>query len=73
MTNMQSDIVALLRADFGEEAEAGFPHLRRIPQTKVVQFLDYFARNGHPRSLRRIFGSVGRCDAYTRFCNFALS
>lgn len=40
MADVKSHIVALLRADFGEEAETGFPHLRRIPQTKVVQFLD---------------------------------
>jgi hypothetical protein len=46
MTDMQSGIVALLRADFGEEVRAGFPHLRTIPQTKVVQFLDYFASLG---------------------------
>jgi hypothetical protein len=32
-----------LRADFGVEAEAGFPRLRRSPQTKVIQFVDYFA------------------------------
>jgi hypothetical protein len=37
-----TDIVALLRADFGAEAAAMFPRLRRIPQTKVIQFLDYF-------------------------------
>ena len=46
MTDMQSGIVALLRADFGEEVGAGFPHLRTIPQTKVVQFLDYSASLG---------------------------
>jgi hypothetical protein len=40
---MQSGTAALLRADFGDEYEAGFPRLRRIPQTKVVQLLDYFS------------------------------
>jgi hypothetical protein len=43
MTQTGSDIAGLLRTDFGEEAEAGFPHLSRVPQTRVVQFLDYFA------------------------------
>ena len=40
---MESDIAALLRDDFEREMEAGFPLLGRSPQTKVIQFLDYFA------------------------------
>jgi hypothetical protein len=42
VAEVRSDIVALLRADFGAEAAARFPRLRRVPQTLVVQFLDYF-------------------------------
>ena len=38
-----TDIVALLRDDFEIEASSGFPRLRRIPQTKIIQFLDYIA------------------------------
>jgi hypothetical protein len=42
MTDDRGHIVDLLRADFEDEAKAGFPRLRRVPQTKVIQFLDYF-------------------------------
>ena len=42
MASAGSAIVALLRAEFGEEAENGFPRLGKVPQTKVVQFLEYF-------------------------------
>ena len=42
MSDVRNDIVALLRADFRAEAGAGFPRLHRIPQTKVIQLLDYF-------------------------------
>jgi hypothetical protein len=41
--NLRSDLAALLRADFSDEAENGFPRLIRVPQTQVVQFLDYYA------------------------------
>jgi hypothetical protein len=34
---------AFLRDELGAEADAGFPRLRRIPQTEIIQFLDYFA------------------------------
>ena len=43
MTDARSGVVALLRADFAEEASAGFPRLRRIPCTYFIRFLDYFA------------------------------
>jgi hypothetical protein len=33
--------VARLRAELAKEVDAGFPHLSRIPATKVVQFIDY--------------------------------
>jgi hypothetical protein len=39
---VETDIPAILRTEFGLEAEAGFPRLGRIPQTKVIQFLDYY-------------------------------
>ena len=32
-----------LRAELAEEAVSGFPRLRRIPQTDIIWFLDYFA------------------------------
>jgi hypothetical protein len=38
----RANIVAFLRADFRAEAEAGFPRLRRSPQTKIIQLIDYF-------------------------------
>ena len=37
------DLVIFLRNELAAEADAGFPRLRRIPQTKIIQFLDYFA------------------------------
>ena len=43
MPDLRTEIIALLRTHFSEEAAAGFPHLKCIPQTKVIQFLDYFA------------------------------
>ncbi len=43
MSDTRSHVVSLLRAEFAEEAAAGFPRLNRIPQTSVVRFLDYFA------------------------------
>lgn len=42
MPDRQANLVAFLRAEVSSEAEADFPRLRRIPQTKVIQFLDYF-------------------------------
>lgn len=36
------DTTVLLRAELSTEVEAGFPRLRRVPQTKIIQFLDYF-------------------------------
>ena len=43
MADARSRVVALLRADFAEEASAGFPRLRQIPCTYFIRFLDYFA------------------------------
>jgi len=40
--DMDSAIYRTLRSGFGEEADAGFPRLRRIPQSRIIQFLDYF-------------------------------
>lgn len=37
------DLTTFLRAELAAEADAGFPRLRRVPQTKIIQFLDYFA------------------------------
>lgn len=38
-----AEIAAVVRAEFAQEVEAGFPRLSRIPSTGVVQFLDNFA------------------------------
>jgi hypothetical protein len=39
--NKLGDVRALLRAHMAGEAQAGFPKLRRIPSSSVVQLLDY--------------------------------
>ena len=36
------DIAALLRTELGQEADAGFPTLGRIPSTGIVKFLDIY-------------------------------
>src|SRR5262245_16297391 len=40
---MSLDTVAMLRAELAEEAASGFARLRRIPQTDIIWFLDYFS------------------------------
>lgn len=40
--DLLSNIAALLRSEFSQEASAGFPRLARIPCTSIVKFLDYF-------------------------------
>ncbi|HEY3567893.1 MAG TPA: hypothetical protein VGP73_08160 [Thermoanaerobaculia bacterium] len=37
------DTTAFLRVELAAEVDAGFPRLGRIPQTRIIQFLDYFA------------------------------
>ncbi len=46
VSDLSSNIIDLLRAAFAEEAAAGFPRLQRVPQTKAIQLLDYFASLG---------------------------
>jgi hypothetical protein len=43
VSDSRRNVVALLRAELAEEAASGFPRLRRIPQTDIIWFLDYFA------------------------------
>src|SRR5438874_9713132 len=43
MSDVQSNSIAVLRTELAREAAAGFPRLRRIPQTDIIWFLDYFA------------------------------
>jgi hypothetical protein len=43
MPDSHPNVVALLRAELAAEVEAGFPRLKRIPNTDVIWFLDYFA------------------------------
>jgi hypothetical protein len=43
VSDSRRNVVALLRAEFAEEAASGFPRLRRIPQTDIIWFLDYFS------------------------------
>jgi hypothetical protein len=42
MSDQQAKIIALLRAEFAEEAAAGFPRLKRIPHTSIFSLLDYY-------------------------------
>src|SRR6266851_982519 len=42
MSDQQAKVIALLRADFAEEAAAGFPRLKRIPCTTIFSLLDYY-------------------------------
>lgn len=44
----QIDIARLLRADFDHEVAAGFPTLRRLPHTGIVQLIDYHASLSAP-------------------------
>ena len=43
MSDLQSNVLALLRTAHQEEAAAGFPRLKRIPQTEIIWLLDYFS------------------------------
>jgi hypothetical protein len=43
MSQLRSNVAALIRAELAEEATAGFPKLKRVPSTQVVRFLDYWA------------------------------
>ena len=42
VSDQQARVIALLRADFAQEAAAGFPRLKRIPYTAIFSLLDYF-------------------------------
>jgi hypothetical protein len=37
------NVIPFLRSELGAEAGSGFARLRRIPQTDIIWFLDYFA------------------------------
>ncbi len=43
MTALRSAAIEFLRDEFAKEWNAGFPRLKRIPDTQVVKCLDYFA------------------------------
>src|SRR3984893_17258246 len=43
MSDSCSNVITPLRAELAEEAASEFPRLRRIPQTDIIWFLDYFA------------------------------
>jgi hypothetical protein len=43
MSDSRTNVVTLLRSEFAEEAASGFARLRRIPQTDIIWFVDYFA------------------------------
>jgi hypothetical protein len=55
-------IAGLIRADLAEEADAGFPTLSRIPNTLVVEALDYFATLG-PSQRNSLLDSRARLGA----------
>jgi hypothetical protein len=42
MSELRTNVAALLRAELAHEASAGFPILSRTPCTQVVRFLDYW-------------------------------
>jgi hypothetical protein len=43
MVDARATLVNWLRAEFVAEQRAGFPRLRRVPDTHVIRFLDHFA------------------------------
>jgi hypothetical protein len=43
VSDSRQNVVTLLRAEIADEAAAAFPRLRRIPQTDIIWFLDYFS------------------------------
>src|SRR5262245_41146576 len=43
MSVSHQHIATLLRPELAAEAAAGFPRLKRIPQTDIIWFLDYFS------------------------------
>ena len=43
MSDSHRNAVTLLWAELADEAASGFHRLRRIPQTDIIWFLDYFA------------------------------
>ena len=43
MSDSQRNVSTLLRAELAGEVASGFPRLRRIPQTDIIWFLDYFS------------------------------
>jgi hypothetical protein len=55
-------IAGLIQADLAEEADAGFPTLSRIPNTLVVEALDYFATLG-PSERNSLLDSRARLGA----------
>src|SRR3954453_22957389 len=42
VSESRQNVATLLRAELAQEVASGFPRLRRIPQTDVIWFLDYF-------------------------------
>jgi hypothetical protein len=43
MTEERASIVQWLQTEFAVEQQAGFPVLKRVPDTQVIRFLDHFA------------------------------
>jgi hypothetical protein len=43
MSDLQSNIIAVLRTELVEEAASAFPRLKRVPCTDIIWFLDWFA------------------------------
>jgi hypothetical protein len=46
MSALQSNTIAVLRAELAEEAASEFPRLKRVPTTDIIWFLDWFAALG---------------------------
>jgi len=64
MSDLRSEVVALLRMEMTEEVRAGFPRLKRIPSTDIIWFLDYFAAQTAPEQEMLV-------DALARFAALA--
>ena len=43
MTDSRALVVACLQKEFAAEQAAGFSRLKRVPDSRVIRFLDHFA------------------------------
>lgn len=43
MTDIRATLLEWLRSEFKAEQNSGFARLKRVPDTRVVRFLDHFS------------------------------